>query len=54
MATILGGVATWEREIMLERRCEGIAQAKAKGKCKGRKPTVAVQARQCPVRAEML
>lgn len=44
MLTILGGVATWEREIMLERQREGIAKAKADGKYKGRKPTVAVQA----------
>ncbi len=46
MLTILGGVATWEREIMLERQREGIAKAKAEGKYKGRKPTVAVQADQ--------
>lgn len=44
MLTILGGVATWEREIMLERQREGIAKAKAEGKYKGRNPTVAVQA----------
>lgn len=43
MLTILAGVATWEREIMLERQREGIARAKADGKYKGRKPTVAVQ-----------
>jgi DNA invertase Pin-like site-specific DNA recombinase len=46
MLTILGGVATWEREIMLERQREGIAKAKAEGKYKGRKPTVAVQTEQ--------
>jgi DNA invertase Pin-like site-specific DNA recombinase len=46
MLTILGGVATWEREIMLERQREGIAKAKGEGKYKGRKPTVAVQAQQ--------
>ena len=34
MLTILTGVATWEREIMLERQREGIA--KASGKYKGR------------------
>lgn len=39
MLTILGGVATWEREIMLERQREGIAAAKADGKYKGRTPT---------------
>lgn len=36
MLTILAGVATWEREIMLERQREGIAEAKAKGLYKGR------------------
>ncbi|HXP12538.1 MAG TPA: recombinase family protein [Stellaceae bacterium] len=44
MLTILAGVATWEREIMLERQREGIAKAKAEGKYRGRKPTVANQA----------
>ncbi len=39
MLTILAGVATWEREIMLERQREGIAKAKADGKYKGRVPT---------------
>jgi DNA invertase Pin-like site-specific DNA recombinase len=42
--TILGGVATWEREIMLERQREGIAKAKAEGKYKGRKPTAQAKA----------
>ena len=36
MLTILAGVATWEREIMLERQREGIAKAQAEGKYKGR------------------
>jgi DNA invertase Pin-like site-specific DNA recombinase len=40
MLTILAGVATWEREIMLERQREGIAKAKADGKYLGRKPTI--------------
>jgi hypothetical protein len=31
MLTILAGVATWEREIMLERQREGIAEAKGEG-----------------------
>jgi DNA invertase Pin-like site-specific DNA recombinase len=44
MLTILAGVATWEREIMLERQREGIAKAKAEKKYKGRKPTVRNQA----------
>lgn len=44
MLTVLAGVATWEREMMLERQREGIAKAKAEGKYKGRTPTVARQA----------
>lgn len=36
MLTILAGVATWEREITLERQREGIAKAKEDGKYKGR------------------
>jgi DNA invertase Pin-like site-specific DNA recombinase len=36
MLTVLAGVATWEREIMLERQREGIAKAPAAGKYKGR------------------
>jgi DNA invertase Pin-like site-specific DNA recombinase len=39
MLTLLGGIAQFEREIMLERQREGIAKAKAAGKYKGRKPT---------------
>jgi DNA invertase Pin-like site-specific DNA recombinase len=39
MLTILGGVAAWEREIMLERQREGIQRAKAAGKYLGRKTT---------------
>lgn len=37
--TILGGIAAFEREIMLERQREGIAKAKVAGKYTGRKPT---------------
>lgn len=37
--TILGSVACWEREIMLERQKEGIAKAKAEGRYRGRQPT---------------
>lgn len=40
MLTILGAVATFEREIMLERQAEGIAQAKAAGVYKGRAPVL--------------
>jgi len=39
MLTMLGAIAQFEREIMLERQKEGIAKAKAEGKYKGRKPT---------------
>jgi DNA invertase Pin-like site-specific DNA recombinase len=39
MLTILGGVATWEREIMLERQREGIAAARASGKYRGGRPS---------------
>jgi DNA invertase Pin-like site-specific DNA recombinase len=39
LLTILGSIAAFEREIMLERQREGIAKAKAAGKYKGRKPT---------------
>ena len=39
MLTMLAAVATFEREIMLERQREGIAAAKAEGKYKGRKAT---------------
>jgi DNA invertase Pin-like site-specific DNA recombinase len=46
MLTILAGVTTWEREIMLERQKEGIAAAKAKGKFKGRKPTARAKAQE--------
>jgi DNA invertase Pin-like site-specific DNA recombinase len=44
MLTILAGVATWEREIMLERQREGIAKARAEGKYKGRAPTAQAKA----------
>lgn len=44
MLTMLGGIAQFEREIMLERQREGIARAKAAGKYKGRKPTARAKA----------
>jgi DNA invertase Pin-like site-specific DNA recombinase len=46
MLTLLGGVAEFERSIMLERQREGIAKAKAEGKYKGRKPTAKAKAHQ--------
>lgn len=39
MLTMLGAIATFEREMMLERQREGIARAKEKGVYKGRKAT---------------
>lgn len=39
MLTMIGAIATFEREIMLERQAEGIALAKSKGVYKGRKPS---------------
>lgn len=39
MINLLGSIAQFEREIMLERQREGIAKAKAEGRYKGRAPT---------------
>ena len=44
MLNVLGGVAEFEREMMLERQREGIQKAKADGKYKGRKPTARAKA----------
>ena len=38
MLTVLGGVAQFEREMMLERQREGVEKGKAAGKYRGRKP----------------
>lgn len=46
MLNVLGGVAEFEREIMLERQREGIAKAKAEGRYKGRAPTAQRKAEQ--------
>src|SRR5262249_44331028 len=43
MLTMLAAIATFERELMLERQREGIAKAKGQGLYKGRAPTVARQ-----------
>jgi DNA invertase Pin-like site-specific DNA recombinase len=51
LLTLLGGIATWERDIMLERQREGIAKAKAEGRYKGRAPTAMRQADQIKVLA---
>ena len=37
--TMLGAIATFERDLMLQRQREGIAKAAAEGKYKGRAPT---------------
>jgi DNA invertase Pin-like site-specific DNA recombinase len=39
MLQVLGAVAEFERNMMLERQREGIAKAKAEGKYQGRQPT---------------
>ncbi|WGM32576.1 recombinase family protein [Brevundimonas sp. NIBR11] len=44
--TILAGIATFERSLMLERQQAGIAKAKALGKYKGRAPTARAKSAQ--------
>ena len=39
MLNLLGAIAEFERELMLERQREGIAKARAEGKYVGRQPT---------------
>jgi DNA invertase Pin-like site-specific DNA recombinase len=39
LVNLVGSVAQFEREIMLERQREGVAKAKAEGKYRGRAPT---------------
>jgi len=46
MLTMLAAVATFEREIMLERQREGIQAAKEKGMYKGRKATARAKAKE--------
>ena len=46
MLTMIGAIATFERELMLERQAEGIALAKLKGKYKGRKATARSKAQE--------
>ena len=43
MLNVIGSVAQFEREMMLERQREGIQKAKAEGKYKGRKAQFSVQ-----------
>jgi DNA invertase Pin-like site-specific DNA recombinase len=44
MLNLLGSIAQFEREVMLERQREGIAKAKGEGKYKGRAPTARAKA----------
>lgn len=44
MLNLLGSIAEFERELMLERQREGIAKAKADGKYRGRQPTARAKA----------
>jgi DNA invertase Pin-like site-specific DNA recombinase len=44
MLNVIGSVAQFEREMMLERQREGVAKAKAEGKYRGRKPTARAKA----------
>jgi DNA invertase Pin-like site-specific DNA recombinase len=46
MLNVLGSVAQFEREMMLERQREGIAKAKMEGKYRGRAPTAQRKAAQ--------
>lgn len=46
MLTMLGAIATFERELMLERQADGIAKAKEAGKYNGRKPTAKAKAKE--------
>lgn len=53
MLNMLGSIAQFEREVMLERQREGIAKAKAEGKYRGRRPTIDAR-RVAELRAEGL
>jgi DNA invertase Pin-like site-specific DNA recombinase len=46
LLTMVGAIAAFERDLMLERQKEGIAAAKAAGKYKGRKATAKAKAAQ--------
>ena len=47
MVNLLGSIAEFERELMLERQREGIAKAKAEGKYAGRQPTADARLKTC-------
>jgi DNA invertase Pin-like site-specific DNA recombinase len=53
MLNVLGSVAQFEREMMLERQREGIAKAKAQGKYRGRAPTAKTKANEIARRLEV-
>jgi DNA invertase Pin-like site-specific DNA recombinase len=44
MFNMLGAIAQFERELMLERQREGVAKAKAEGRYRGRAPTARAKA----------
>ncbi|MFC3208344.1 recombinase family protein [Aquamicrobium soli] len=46
LLTMLGAIATFERELMLERQREGISRAKAEGRYRGRAPTAQAKSEQ--------
>ena len=46
MLNLLGSIAQFEREIMLQRQREGISAAKAAGKYRGRQPTARAKSQQ--------
>ncbi len=52
MLTMLGAVAQFEREMMLERQREGIAKAQKEGKYKGRKATAMAKKPQVLIRLQ--
>jgi DNA invertase Pin-like site-specific DNA recombinase len=52
MLNVLGSVAQFEREVMLERQREGVAKAKSEGKFKGRAPTARRKADEVRAMAE--
>jgi DNA invertase Pin-like site-specific DNA recombinase len=45
MLNVIGSVAQFEREVMLERQREGVQRAKREGKYKGRAPTARAKAK---------
>jgi hypothetical protein len=52
MLTVLGAIAQFEREMMLERQREGIAKAKSEGRYKGRKPIDVERRRHWPPKVQ--